>query len=174
MIDHGRDAVAAVEDAAFGGTVHDEAIDRRALEQALEGVVDGPWWRSCGPRVEVVVPRRGARSSSARECGSGVEVRLTDEQLTIATLVHELAHALAGIDAGHGPWFRAAHVDITAVVGGTAIAAALRLAYRDFDLDVAARTWPAPFRALGDGFVVGGLGADSPRSGNLRAQTAEW
>jgi hypothetical protein len=154
MIDIGRAAVAAVEEAAFGGTTLDDVLGREVLEQFLEGVAAGPWWGRCGPAIAVSSPRAGSRSSSARECGNGVEIRFTDEQLTLATVAHELAHALVGVDRGHDPMFRAAHVDVTAVLAGTDVASALAESYSAFDLTVADRTWPAPFRAAGRGFVI--------------------
>jgi hypothetical protein len=152
--DNGQAAVAAVEDAAFGGTTFDQPAVRRVVEECIGGVLAGPWWRANGPAVVVVTPRRSARSSNARTCGDGVQIRLTDEQLTVGTVVHELAHALAGVDRGHDAVFRAAHVDVTALLGGPSMASALRTAYRDFQLDVADRQWSGPYRAIGDGFVL--------------------
>lgn len=155
-VDRGRAAVAAVEDAAFGGTDADAPIDRSALVRRLEAVIEGPWWRACGPPVSVTTPRRSTRSSSARTTSptSEVEIRLADGQLTVATLAHELAHALAGVADGHGEGFRGAHVDVVAVMCGEPTAAHLRSAYRAFDLTVARRRWPAPWRAEGATFRV--------------------
>ena len=153
--DRGRAAVAAVEEAAFGGTDADEPLDREILHDRIAGVVNGPWWQQCGPDVTVTTPRRSTRSSTARFRGpEPVEVRLADGQLTLATVGHELAHALAGVDDGHGETFRAAHVDVVDLLCGAGAAAALGDAYRAFHLSVADRQWPAPWRADGESFRI--------------------
>ena len=152
--DIGREAVAAAEDMAFGGTDLDDPMTRDELECRVGAVVATEWWRGTGPSIRVTRPRVSARSSSARACGDGVEVRLTDEQLTLATVAHELAHALAGADHGHDPRFRAAHVDVVALVAGAGAAGSLKAAYNAFELRIGPRRWAAPFRADGDGFRV--------------------
>ncbi len=153
--DRGRAAVAAVEEAAFGGTDADEPLDREILHDRITRVVSGPWWQRCGPVVTVTTPPKSTRSSSARSCGSeATEVRLADGQLTLATVGHELAHALAGVAGGHGESFRAAHVDVVDLLCGAGAAAALRAAYRAFDLTVGDRQWPAPWRADGESFRI--------------------
>jgi hypothetical protein len=83
-----------------------------------------------------------------------VEIRLTDDQLTTATVAHELAHALAGVDHGHDESFRAAYVDVVAVLAGTGPATALAEAFAAMGIAGGARRWPPPHRAAGDGFVV--------------------
>lgn len=153
--DRGRAAVAAVEEAAFGGTHADEALDRDVLHDLIADVVNGPWWQDCGPAVTVTAPRRSTLSSTARSRGTEpVEIRLAEGQLTTATVAHELAHALAGVPDGHGELFRAAHIDVCALLCGAESAGALALAYPAFGLAVAARTWPAPWRADGDTFRI--------------------
>ena len=52
------------------------------------------------------------------------------------------------------PRFRAAYVDVVAVVAGAGDAAALGDAFAAMGLDVDERRWPAPYRSSGDGFVV--------------------
>lgn len=153
--DAGRAAVAAAEAAAFGGTDVDEPVGRDALGALVSAVADGPWWaRSGAAAVVVTTPRRGTRSSSARlRSGPGaVEIRLSEDQLTVATAAHELAHALAGVDHGHDAVFRSAYVDVVAVLADAAAAGALTDAFATFGLPVAPRSWPPPFRAEGGGF----------------------
>lgn len=153
--DRGRAAVAAVEEAAFGGTHADQVVDREVLHELIADVVNGPWWQQCGPAVMVTTPRRSTRSSTARSRGADpIEIRLAEEQLTRATVAHELAHALAGVADGHGGLFRAAHIDVCALLCGAEAAAALAEAYPAFGLVVAARPWPAPWRADGDTFRI--------------------
>jgi hypothetical protein len=104
-----------------------------------------------------VAARRGAASSSARAApwSSGpVEIRLADGQRTTATLAHELAHALAGVEAGHDATFRAAHVDVCALLAGGRAAAMLAAAYEVAGVAAGTRRWPTPVRVIGDGFVV--------------------
>ena len=152
--DPGQVAVAEAEEAAFGGTTLDAPATREELTARVHALVAGEWWRRNGPPVHVVEPRRSTRSSTARRCGDGVEIRLAAEQLTIATAAHELAHALAGIDHGHDETFRAAHVDVVAVLGGRDAGARLSDAYLAFGLWVAPRRWSAPWRVGGIGFRI--------------------
>ena len=154
MIERGWAAVAAAEERAFGGTELDETIDRRTAEARVVEATGGPWWRGCGPAVIVARPRASARSSSARLVTDRVEIQLTDAQLSVATVAHELAHALAGVDRGHGGEFRAAYVDVVAVLAGAAPALALSEAFAAMGIAAGARRWPPPHRAAGDGFVV--------------------
>lgn len=120
-------------------------------------MLDGPWWNLAGgPAVEIGAARTTARSSSATASlvPGPVVVRLAGDQRDLATVAHELAHALAGVGHGHDARFRAATVDIVAVLAGRPSATALHDSYRAFGLHVAARPWPAPVRASGDGFVI--------------------
>lgn len=155
--DRGQVAVAAVEEATFGGTRADIPVDREELHRRLADVVDGPWWRRCGPPVTWSTPRRSTRSSTARThptVGRGVEIRLAEGQLTTATVAHELAHALAGLTAGHGERFRAAHVDVVALLCGARAGESLAASYGAFGLAVGDRAWPAPWRADGASFRI--------------------
>ena len=152
--DPGQVAVAEAEEAAFGGTTLDAPSTREELTTLVHALVAGEWWHRNGPPVHVVAPRRSTRSSTARRCGDGVEIRLATEQLTIATAAHELAHALAGIDHGHDATFRAAHVDVVAVIADAASAERLVVAYGAFDLVVGLRSWSPPWRMDGDGFRI--------------------
>ena len=154
--DRGRAAVAAVEEAALGGTDADVAINREELHARISLVVGGQWWQTCGPPVAVTTPRHSTRSSTARSRAgdTDVEIRLADGQLTAATVAHELAHALAGVAAGHGPRFRIAHVDVIALLCGSERAATLAATYESFGLLLDARVWPAPWRFDGDSFRV--------------------
>jgi len=133
-IDVDRAQVYAAEEAAFGGTVHDAPTRFEHLERLALLVMALPWWH--GPVVPVVTARADARSSSARLAPGGVEIRLAPPQWTPVTLTHELAHVLAGIDGGHGPEFRRAHVDIVAAALGEEEAGWLLDAYLGFGLAV--------------------------------------
>lgn len=155
-VDRGRAAVAAVEDAVFGGTDADLPIGREALHLRIAEVVEGPWWQACGPPVTVATPRRSTRSSTARSTlgEAPVEIRLADPQLTTATVAHELGHALAGVADAHGPLFRAAHVDVVALLCGATVARRLAVSYAAFELAVGGRRWSPPWRADGDSFRI--------------------
>lgn len=154
--DRGQRAVAEAEEAAFGGTDLDAPEPRAELERVVRDVTGGPWWASCGPPVRVVTPRSSARSSSARggpaDASGVVEIRLTDEQLTMGTVAHELAHALAGVAHGHGPRYRRAAVDVTALLAGADAAERLADAFGSFGVPAGTRAWPSPYRAEGATF----------------------
>jgi hypothetical protein len=154
--DRGRAAVAAVEDAVFGGTDADVPVDREDLHGRIADVVDGPWWKTCGPSVTVTTPRRSTTSSTARSRldETPVEIRLAESQLTTATVAHELGHALAGVAHGHDEVFRVAHVDVVALLCGATVAERLAETYAAFGLTVGARVWPPPWRADGESFRV--------------------
>jgi hypothetical protein len=154
LIDAGQTAVAAAEDRAFGGTPLDEPLDRRFVDDRVAVVTGGAWWQSCGPAVLVSVPPSGTCSSSARSRRDRVEIRLADPQLSLATIAHELAHGLAGVDHGHDANFRAAFVDVVTVLAGAEHAAALSEAFVAMGIGAGRRRWPPPYRAAGDGFVV--------------------
>ena len=124
-VDRGRAAVSAAEDMAFGGTGLDLALDRAGVDRALAAITGGPWWSSCGPSVTLASPRGGTRSSSARARHDHVEITFAEGQLTVTTVAHELAHALAGVGHGHDAMFRAAFVDVIAVLAGPDAAADL-------------------------------------------------
>ena len=101
--DEGRAAVYAAEIAAFEGTSYEAITAFESLVALAFSVVDAArGGRTDRSRCDGPGPTPS--SSSARQLGSGAPVvRLAAPQMTPATLVHELAHALAGVAAGHGP-----------------------------------------------------------------------
>ena len=155
--DVGRTAVYAAEEMAFGGTDAEDIRPIADLAAVARTVTTGEWWRAAGgPPVRVVLARPGTGSSSARSSrgGASVDVRLAAPQATIATLAHELAHALAGVAHGHDGVFRRAHVDVGAVLVGGAAATHLTSSYEALRVPPAARRWRSPVRVVGDGFEV--------------------
>ncbi len=64
--------------------------------------------------------------------------------MTPATVIHELAHVLAGVDAGHGELFRRAHVDLASFAFGSDRGRWLAAAYTDAGLALGTRRWPQP------------------------------
>lgn len=142
-IDRGRSSVYAAESAAFDGTTFEEITPFDELLVLGRSVTEAPWW-PCG-ETEIVPARVDACSSSTRQRGSGPPVvRLAAEQMTSATVVHELAHVLAGVGAGHGPTFRRAHLDLVAFAFGPEQADWLGEAYRGMHLVIGGRRWPEP------------------------------
>ena len=152
-MDVGRTEVYAAERVAFDGTDLEEVVPFDTLTAAIADVVDGAWWP--GPPVTVRAARSDARSSSARcACaeGAGVTISVARPQCTAATAAHELAHALAGVAAGHGQRFRRAHLDVVSVITnrspitrrGDLHVAQLREAYNAAGLTIGSRSWPAP------------------------------
>ena len=142
-IDAGREAVYAAEIAAFEGTSYETITRLDELVALAADVTAGAWWPH--GEIAVVAARRDARSSSTRQRpGDRPVVRLAAPQMTPATVVHELAHVLAGIAAGHGPDFRRAHVDLAGVAFGDEPSGWLSEAYRSMQLPLGARRWPSP------------------------------
>jgi hypothetical protein len=146
--------LSAAEEMAFGGTDLDDLLGREVAERRIAQLTAGPWWRSCGPTVIASAPRGGMRSSRTLDRPGHVGIQLSDEQLNLATVAHELAHALAGIEHGHDATFRAAFVDVVAVLAGAASASMLGEAFDTMRAPAGNRQWPPPHRAVGDGFVV--------------------
>lgn len=152
--DQGRTAVYAAEVAAFDGTDLETRLGFDDIDRRVAAVTSGEWWP--GPPVVVSAARRDASSSSTRCNGvasvGSTEIRFAAGQLTIATAAHELAHALAGVSAGHGPLFRAAYLDVIAVITNLDSSdrrrrlhvGQLASAFADAGLDVARRRWPEP------------------------------
>jgi len=154
--DVGREAAYAAEEAAFGGTDFDAQRAFAELVAMASSLTTGSWWQACaGPPVELDRARAGAASSSARPSNrQRVLVRLAAGQLSAVTVAHELGHALAGVSGGHGERFRAAHVDVVAVLAGRTLAEALRRCYADHGVPPGPRAWPPPHRISGPGFVI--------------------
>ncbi len=151
--DDGRAAVYAAEIAAFEGTSYESVTGLATLVDLASIVVAAEWWPH--GQIAVVAARSDASSSSARQRGAAQPVvRLAKPQMTSATLVHELAHVLAGIPAGHGPAFRRAHVDLVGFVFGEAEAGWLLDAYAAMGLEPGVRAWPSPPIRRGTGGPV--------------------
>ena len=141
--DLGREAVYAAEIAAFEGTSYESLVPIADLHALATRVTGSTWWPH--GEIEVVAARSDARSSSTRQRGGARPVvRLAAPQMTAATLVHEFAHVLAGLDAGHGPVFRRAHVDLVGFSFGDVEACWLLDGYAVMDLAPGERRWAAP------------------------------
>jgi hypothetical protein len=140
--DEGRAEVYAAELAAYDGTDLEAVVPFEQLVALAARITGAPWWPS-GRRVTLRAARSDARSSTTRWRG-GIVVRIAAPQATAATVVHELAHVLAGPSAGHGAAFRRAHVDLATVAFGAARAAWLDAAYRAAGLAFGPRTWQPP------------------------------
>ncbi len=59
-----------------------------------------------------------------------------------------------GSRSGHDATFRAAHVDVVAMLAGARVAARLEQAYAAHGVPAGRRRWPAPVRLSGPGFVM--------------------
>jgi len=142
-VDHGRAAVYAAEIAAFEGTSYESVTPFEEILELGRLVTTAAWWPHGD--IEIVPARADAASSSARRRGSGPPVvRLAAPQMTPATVLHELAHVLAGLGDGHGEVFRRAHVDLVGYAFGEEPATWLIDAYRAMALDPGVRCWLAP------------------------------
>ncbi len=142
-VDDGRAAVYAAEIAAFEGTSYEVLTPFGELVELARTITTASWW----PRgdIAVVRARADANSSSARQHGGDrPTVRLAAPQMTPATVVHELAHVLAGVGSGHGPAFRRAHVDLAGYAFGETEAVWLLDAYAAMQLAPGPRAWSQP------------------------------
>jgi len=153
-MDNDRSAVYAAECAAFDGTDLEDLREFDELAVLLETLTADAWWR--GPRVTIRRARRDARSSSTR-CDADPRhdpamISVAAQQLTVATVAHELAHALAGVRHGHDSSFRAAYLDVISVVTNIDSrdrrrdlhVAQLASAFDAAGLAVGPRHWPSP------------------------------
>jgi len=142
--DVGREAVYAAELAAFDGTLYEAITPLAELVDLASRVTASSWWPHGS--IDVVAARSDARSSSTRQRGAAVPViRLAAGQMTPATVLHELAHVLAGLGAGHGPTYRRAYLDLVGFALGPTEAGWLREQFDAARLAVAERQgWPAP------------------------------
>jgi len=162
MIDSDRTAVYAAEQAAFDGTDLESMRPFDAVVATIGAVTSGAWWP--GPGVLVTSTRRDSRSSSARRLvdDSAIEIRLSREQMTVATAAHELAHALAGPAAGHGAVYRVAYLDVVAVMTNIDLVdrrhhlhvEQLAEAFRNAGLSVGERRWPPPPESTGTAIAL--------------------
>lgn len=151
--DVGRAAVYAAEIDAFEGTSAETLTDIASLRDLADRVTTAAWWPH--GHIDIVAARSDASSSSARQHASGrVTVRLAAPQMTSATLLHELAHVLAGVERGHGPTFRRAHVDLVGFVLGDEAARWLIDAYESMTLAIGRRDWPPPPARPGGGAIA--------------------
>lgn len=149
-IDRGRAEVYAAETAAFDGTDLERVREVAEIIGTIDAFAAGEWWP--GPKVRAIATRADAASSCARAAGEIVEIRIAAPQATWATAAHELAHALAGIGAGHGPTYRRAMLDVVDEFTNTVIGARradlhvvqLTDAYQAAGLSLGWRRWPEP------------------------------
>lgn len=152
--DDERSAAYAAELAAFDGTDLEEVRPFESISSLAAEVVDSGWWPA--RHVEVRRARSDARSSSTR-CSSDhadalTTIRLAAPQMTVATIAHELAHALAGVQCGHDAVYRRAFLDVIAVITNLDTVDRRRdlhvdqlgAAFAAAGLRVDDRTWPAP------------------------------
>ena len=141
--DSDRAQVYAAESAAFEGTGYELTVTLDHLVRLAERVATSDWW--VVDRIDIRASRSDARSSATRWSGeSGPVIHLAGPQMTMATLAHELAHALAGRSQGHGPVYRRAHVDVVGALLGPTPAGWLEESYRLHGLGIGPRSWPDP------------------------------
>jgi hypothetical protein len=144
VVDRGRAEVYAAELAAYEGTELETVVPFEELVALAGRVTSAEWWPT--GRVPVKRARSDARSSATRHSSHAV-IHVAAPQMTPATLVHELAHVLAGVHAGHGELFRRAHVDIASAAFGVERGGWLAEAYAGAGLSVGDRRWPSPLFA---------------------------
>lgn len=143
--DADRQRVYDAEDAAFLDTTYAERLGERGCRWLLDRLVATPWWAACGRSTPVLRAARADSSRSTTVLGEGrSEVRIGPGMDQAHVLSHEAGHLLAAPDATHGPRFRAAHLDVAAVVLGRHGADRLFERYTRSGLRLEARGWPPP------------------------------
>lgn len=142
MNDRGRAEVYAAEIAAFDGTVYEAFMPLDQLIDLAASITSAPWWPH--GQVPIVPSRRDAHSSAATADHRGSQIRLAAPQHTPVTLIHELAHVLAGTTHGHGPAFRRAYLDLVGSAFGVDEAHWLECEFGNRRLAVGDRSWPSP------------------------------
>ena len=141
--DHGREAVYAAEEAAFGGTLYDALVEFDELLWLRNALQSSPWWTA--GQIVVERARTDAVSSTTRQCDGGqARIRIAQPQCTPLTFAHEVAHVLAGVASGHGPVFRRAEIDLVLAMFGSQPAAWLTESFAGMGLNVAQRSWREP------------------------------
>lgn len=149
-----RQRVYDAEDAAFLDTSYADPLGERGCRWLVDRLVATAWWSTSGLPVPVV---RAARADSTRSTtvvtGDGAELRIGPGMDHAHVLSHELAHLLATPAAGHGPPYRAAHVDVATVVLGRHGTDRLAERYHRAGLAVTPRRWPPP-PGHGDGGLL--------------------
>lgn len=154
-VDSERSALYAAETAAFDGTDLETKRGYAVVQGVANDVITGEWWP--GPTMEIRQARSDARSSSTicavvEGAGAVLTIRFAADQTTVATAAHELAHGLAGVDAGHGAVFRRALLDVVAVITNLESTDRryelhtnqLEQAFNERNLDIGERHWAQP------------------------------
>jgi len=143
--DSERQRVYDAEDAAFVETSYAERQGERGCRWLVGHVVATPWWAAA---VGVQPVLKAARADSARSttvlAAGRAEVRVGPGMDQAHVLSHELAHLVASPSAGHGPRFRAAHLDVATILLGAHGAVRLADSYARAGLVVMGRQWPLP------------------------------
>ncbi|MEO5678535.1 MAG: hypothetical protein ABIS47_02595 [Acidimicrobiales bacterium] len=143
--DGDRQRVYDAEDAAFLDTSYAERLGERGCRWLLDRLTATAWWATAAGAPPTIRAARADSTRSTTVLAEGrAEVRIGPGMDQPHVLSHELAHVVAGLDAGHGPPFRAAHLDVAAAVLGGHGAGRLAQAYERARLTLGPRWWPAP------------------------------
>jgi hypothetical protein len=167
LVDRDRQRVYDAEEAAFGGTTMDDRLGWDDVEVLVDAVVADAWWAS----IALPAPRlQRSRADARTSCSDGVVIRICTEGQTALTVVHELAHHVAGHLAWpdgvgeptpHGDRFRATALRVATVVSGSSGSDALERSWHSHRLSVADWAWPEPDdrapRALRGARALGGV-----------------
>lgn len=120
--DHHQSATYLAETYAFEGTLAEIPIGLERLTAAANQLCAGDWWQAgaAHPNVTLGLARSDSWKSStrARRGSRDATLRIADHMTTMATLVHELAHAWCGTHVNHDDQFRGTNIALTAVALG--------------------------------------------------------
>jgi len=115
-----------------------QTIPNGELQVWLEkNVLSRAWFRRRygNQYIEVSLMRGGGR-------GGYGEIRLGREARNEWVMLHELAHNLAGVNAGHGPEFAGVYLRLVHHVMGREVAACLRDSYKKHRVRYNMKKWP--------------------------------
>lgn len=154
-----QSATYLAEEYAFAGTLAEVPLGLDRIAAAGAQLCATDWWRAGArnPQVTIVAARADAQHSKLI-CGTGgtATMRVADHMTTLATLVHELAHAWVGGGHGHDDLFRGASIALCEVALGEDYASQLREGYARCKLavspvDVGSRARGVLLRHLAEG-----------------------
>lgn len=149
--------VYAAEDMVVDQTIFAEPIGPQGLLGLASRLNNLAWWHCVGVPFSVAPTRRESGHSTCSVNDDGALLRFSLAGENAATFAHEAAHLVAqhhGAAQAHGPLFRAADIDVVAVVCGSVVADRLREVFLGNALQIAARKWIAP-RPVGELGLVG-------------------
>ncbi len=113
--------------------------DHGEVQAYVDGLTSTYWWEERYNhivRVEVLRVTEGrSRANASHDMGGGT-IGLLDGSLDESTVLHEVAHVIAGNECGHSSTWARIHLELTYLVRGSGPYSALSAAYTTNGVDV--------------------------------------